>query len=305
MSRAYEISDFAAFLRKYGDSARDQAARTDEPSRDGHRSGPDQERQLHASQSRNDHDRSPTIYRGRNREYSLRESEVQTLTDLGKFRMVPADDLARFAYRGDRSRMESDLHSLSRQGLIEQRSIEGHSSYSTRVLTLTKDAHRLLERAQLVSNRQTLYHGLVKPKEARHDADLYRLYHKVAREINDSGGKVRRIVLDYELKQELYRKLSRVDPNKELAYERIRVANEYDLKVVNDKIPVADLRIEYEDECRELRRLDLEIATRDYRPQGLAEKAKAGFHLFARQQDHPKLRRVLDTQEITARIFAL
>jgi hypothetical protein len=90
-----------------------------------------------------------------------------------------------------------------------------------------------------------------------------------------------------------------------LAYERIRVANEYDLKVVNDKIPVPDLRIEYEDECRDLHRLDLEIATRDYRPQGLAEKAKAGFHLFARQQDHPKLRRVLDTQEITARIFAL
>ena len=74
---------------------------------------------------------------------------------------------------------------------------------------------------------------------------------------------------------------------------------------MNDKIPVPDLRIEYEDECRELRRLDLEIATRDYRPQGLGEKAKAGFHLFARQQDHPKLRRVLDSQEITARIFAL
>ena len=235
----------------------------------------------------------------------MRESEVQTLTDLGKFRMVPADDLARFAYRGDRSHMESDVHSLSRQGLIEQRSIDGHSSYSTRVLTLTKDGQRLLERAQLVSNRQAIYHGLVKPKEARHDADLYRLYHKVAREIDDSGGKVRRVVLDYELKHELYRKLSRVDPNKKLAYERIRVASECDLKVVNDKIPVPDLRIEYEDECREIRRLDLEIATRDYRPQGLAEKAKAGFHLFARQQDHPRLRRILDTQEITARIFSL
>jgi hypothetical protein len=119
------------------------------------------------------------------------------------------------------------------------------------------------------------------------------------------GGKVRRVVLDYELKQELYKKLSRVDPNKKLAYERIRVANEYDLRVVNDKIPVPDLRIEYEDECRELRRLDLEIATRDYRAQGLAEKARAGFHLFARQQDHPKLRRILDSQEITERIFAL
>ena len=306
MSRAYDISDFAAFLRKYGDSGRDSESRTEEPSRDASQcTRPDRGRNQESTLPRNGYDRSRTIYRSRNREYCLRESEVQTLTDLGKFRMVPADDLARFAYRGDRSRMESDLRNLSRQGLIEQRSIEGHSSYSTKVLTLTKDGHRLLEREQLVSNRQTIYHGMVKPKEARHDADLYRLYHKVAREIADVGGKVRRVVLDYELKQELYRKLSRVDPNKKLDYERIRVANEYDLKVVNDKIPVPDLRIEYEDECRELRRLDLEIATRDYRPQGLAEKAKAGFHLFARQQDHAKLRRVLDTQEITARIFAL
>jgi len=219
--------------------------------------------------------------------------------------MVPADDLARLGYRGDRSRMESDLHSLSRQGLIEQRSIEGHQSYSKQVFTLTKEGHKLLSRPNLIPGRQAIYHGFAKPKEARHDADLYRLYHKVAREINDSGGKVRRVVLDYELKRELYRKLSRVPPEKNLAYERIRIASEYDLKVVNDKIPVPDLRVEYEDECRDLHRLDLEIATRDYRPQGLAEKAKAGFHLFARQQDHPKLRRVLDTQEITAKIFAL
>ncbi len=204
MSRTYDISDFAAFLRKYGDSARDRPAPTEEPSRDAsRRNQPDRNKQQHSSQSCTGDDRSRMIYRSRNREYSLRESEVQTLTDLGKFRMVPADDLARFAYRADRSRMESDLHSLSRQGLIEQRCIEGHSSYSTRVLTLTKDGQRLLKRAQLVSNRQVIYHGLVKPKEARHDADLYRLYHKVAREIDDVGGKVRRVVLDYELKQEL------------------------------------------------------------------------------------------------------
>src|SRR5229473_8228379 len=259
MSRAYDISDFAAFLRKYGDSGRDRGGGVEESARDDNwRSRPDRGTNQEFRQSQNGYDRSRTIYRGRNRDYSLRESEVQTLTDLGKFRVVPADDLARLAYRGDRSRMESDLHSLSRQGLIEERRIEGHSSYSTKVLTLTKDGHRLVERAQLVSSRQALYHGLVKPKEARHDADLYRLYHKVAREIDDVGGKVRRVILDYELKKDLYGKLSQVDPNKKLAYERIRVANEYDLKVVNDKIPVPDLRIEYEDECRELRRLDLE-----------------------------------------------
>jgi hypothetical protein len=250
-------------------------------------------------------DRFRTTYRHRNREYSLRESEVQSLIEVGKFRIVPADDLARLGYRGDRSVMESDIQNLRRQGLIEQRSIEGHELYSKQVLTLTKEGHKLLSEQNLIPDRQEIYHGFVKDKEARHDADLYRLYHKVAKEIDRIGGKVRRVVLDYELKRELYRKLSRVHPDKDPVYERIQLASQYDLKVVNHKIAVPDLRIEYEDECRDIRRLDLEIATRDYRPQGLAEKAKAGFHLFARPQDHPKLRRVLDTHEITAEIFAL
>jgi len=100
--------------------------------------------------------------------------------------------------------MESDLRNLTRQGLVDERAIEGHSSFSTRVLTLTKDGHQLVERAELVSHKQATYHGFAKPKEARHDADVYRLYQKVAREIERSHGKVRRVILDFELKKDLY-----------------------------------------------------------------------------------------------------
>jgi len=45
--------------------------------------------------------------------------------------LVPEDDLARFGYQGNRTQMESDVRSLTRQGLVEQRTIEGHSSFST------------------------------------------------------------------------------------------------------------------------------------------------------------------------------
>ncbi len=306
MDRPYGISDFAFPNRWDRESGPDLVEGADQASRRDREQGPaERERGSNSSGSRGGFDRSRTIYRGRDREYSLRESEVGTLTDLGKFRVVPEDDLARFGYQGNHARMESDIRSLTRQGLVEQRTIEGHSSYSTKVLTLTKDGHRVVERAGLVSSRQATYHGLVKPKEARHDADVYRLYQKVSREVERSGGKVRRVVLDFELKKDLYKALSRMRPDKDPRYERIFIANQFDLKVVDGKIPIPDLRIEYEDDCRDVRRLDLEIATRDYRPQGLGEKAKAGFHMFARQQDHAKLRRVLDTQEISARIFAL
>src|SRR5260370_21467613 len=98
MSRAYDISDFAAFLRKYGDSARGPAARTEEPLRAGHHSGLDRERQQHTSQSRTGDDRFRTTYSDRNRECSLRESEVQTLIELGKIRVVPAHELVPVGY---------------------------------------------------------------------------------------------------------------------------------------------------------------------------------------------------------------
>jgi hypothetical protein len=55
----------------------------------------------------------------------------------------------------------------------------------------------------------------------------------------------------------------------------------------------------------EHKRLDLELATRNYRPRALAEKAKAGFSLYALRDDASRLRRVLDEREITAEIFSL
>ena len=194
----------------------------------------------------------------------------------------------------------------AKHGLVEQRTIEGHSSYSTKVLTLTKEGQRLLERcAARLQSAGDLSRLCEAQGSAPRRRSLPALSEGRQERSNAREARFAASILDFELKKDLYQALSRMRPDKNPAYERISIANQFDLKVVNDKIPIPDLRIEYEDECRDVRRLDLEIATRDYRPQGLGEKAKAGFHVFARQQDHAKLRRVLDTQEITARIFAL
>jgi len=61
----------------------------------------------------------------------------------------------------------------------------------------------------------------------------------------------------------------------------------------------------FENDAKEIERIDLELATREYRSQGLAAKAQAGFRLYAQHHDMDRLRRVMDQQEITARIFAL
>jgi hypothetical protein len=119
-----------------------------------------------------------------------------------------------------------------------------------------------------------------------------------------NGGKIRRVILDYELKEQLYH-----DLNKPSAHtpeqQRIQAATKHGLKVINGSIPIPDLRIEYENDAKEIERIDLELATREYRSQGLAAKAQAGFRLYAPHQDVDRLRRVMDQQEITTRIFAL
>jgi hypothetical protein len=66
----------------------------------------------------------------------------------------------------------------------------------------------MLSRGQVVSRDQATYHGLKKPREASHDADLYRLYNKVSDEIESRGARVLRVRLDYEIKDELYSRIA-------------------------------------------------------------------------------------------------
>ena len=87
-------------------------------------------------------------YRG----YDLRESEIQTLTDLGKFRVISAEDLARHGYGDDRGRMEREIESLMRHGLVEEKRFEISLSKNTRMYTLTKAGRRLVQRSGRVRN---------------------------------------------------------------------------------------------------------------------------------------------------------
>jgi hypothetical protein len=68
---------------------------------------------------------------GRDRTYQLRDSESHTLETLATFEVVFDRDLREGRYRDDDERLEEDLRSLTRQGLVESRTIaadhEGHT----------------------------------------------------------------------------------------------------------------------------------------------------------------------------------
>ena len=246
-----------------------------------------------------------TVYELRGRTYRLRNSEIATMVELGKFRAVAREDLAEFAYGGNHDRLKPDLENLLRQGLVEMKSVPHEETGSRHLLTLTKNGHRFLTQTQRAGKSQALYHGFTKPREAHHDADLYRLYQKAAAKIEGQGGRNLRVVLDYELKKHLYRDLAKLGKNRNSADGKHAIADRHGLQVVRGKIPVPDVRIEYETRDGERARVDFELATGHYRGRNLSEKVRAGFSLYARADDVSKLRRVLDRRELPAEILSL
>ncbi len=255
--------------------------------------------------TRDERSDSPRAYYVRDRAYLLRNSEVHSLKEIGKFRVIAVSDLAKYAYGGNRERMDKDIRRLAGQFLVTDRTVEIPRKKTLRVVTLTKAGHRLLKNTNQVPDNQAIYHGLKKPREVEHDADLYRLYQKESARIERDGGRPVRVLLDYELKRNLNRDLALLGEERDDPERKRGVAEKHHLKVVNGKIPVPDLRVEYETPELELRHVDLELATRDYRPRAMATKASAGFSLYGRSEDASRLRRVLDEHEITARILTL
>jgi hypothetical protein len=289
----------------YREEARSDALARDEQRRSGRERPPlpREERVREVVQQR-----TRTTYTDRNRSYSLRDSEIHFLAEVGKFRVVSKKNLAEFAYNGDRDRLENDVENLLRQGLARVTPIPYVECNPTEVVTLTKEGHRMLSRGKIVGREQATYHGLKKPREAAHDADLYRLYNKVGDEIEARGGRVLGVKLDYEIKDELYSRIARAfkDKGRNLEAVREEVAESYHLRVVSGKIPIPDLRIEYVNESdNQIHHRDLELATDHYRPQGLSEKARAGFQIYARPEDTSRLRRIRDKRELTAAIYSL
>src|SRR5579872_2446166 len=274
------------------DSERKPEDAKPEPGRGGASGGEQPESRGRGERPRNIERGNRRPRQDRDREYNLRESEVAALIEIAKFRSLKTDDLVEIQYQGNAEQATQDLRNLTAQGLIQRRTLSG--TEKEQILTLTRSAHSFLNRnrPQTLAANQSLHHGFVKPREARHDATLYRLYQKASEKIEKDGGTNLRVVLDYELKRDLYRELAKLKslPESEQDARREQIAQDQGLKVVDGKIPLPDLRIEYETRDHEQSRVDLELATRDYRGHHLAEKGKAGFSIYAPGNEADRLR---------------
>jgi hypothetical protein len=245
------------------------------------------------------------IHEIRGRTYRLRTSEIETMVEVGKFRAIAQKDLTEFAYDGDKGRTRPDVENLIRQGLLQMKSVPHEEEGARQLLTLTKSGHRFLTENRIAGKDQALYYGFAKSREAHHDADLYRLYQKAADKIERGGGRNLCVVLDYELKKRVYHELAKLGPDRASAENNRTVADRHGLSVVSGKIPLPDVRIEYDTSDGERARVDIELVTSHYRGGHLAEKVSAGFSIYAHASDVSNLQRVLDQRDLKAEILSL
>ena len=96
------------------------------------------------------------------------------------------------------------MRHLEREGLLRTSPL----SSDNRAVPLTDRGRDLLEanrhgrHERSWEPRQAFYAGLRKPRELTHDSKVYRAYSRAEDGIREKGGRVDRLVLDYELKRD-------------------------------------------------------------------------------------------------------
>jgi hypothetical protein len=172
---------------------------------------------------------------------------------------------------------------------------------------LSKKAKKLLQHQGVAQPGQALYAGFVKPAEVSHDASIYRMYEAEAAQIEAGGGRVSRVVLDFEFKRKIYSELNKDGDYGGLEYARRQeeLARLHDLPIVDGRISLPDLRIEYEAADGSRAHIDLELATENYRPGHMSQKTRAGFKMYGVNSTSRGHRAEWEGRELTADVLAL
>jgi len=141
------------------------------------------------------------------------------------------------------------------------------------------------------------------------------MYQAEGAQIEKRGGTIKRIVLDCELKKDVYRPLAKAQnlPPLEYTKRQAEVAADNRLEVIDGRIPLPDLRIEYQSAEGARAKVDLELATEHYHGAHAARKLQAGFKVYADRASASRLNAsltygrssVYEGPELTATILLL
>lgn len=201
------------------------------------------------------------------------------LRDVGAFRTITAESLRQHLYQGNAERFKKDLSNLSDHRLV---TVQPDSQGKDRYVSLTREGKGVTESHLRSNSNQSVYSGIVKKRELRHDAAL---------QSPAQPALVRRLIWRFSgllfgtfriLKKNVNRQLAKIQNLSPAERERQRkeIADAHELKIINGKIQIPDVRVEYESREQEQCKVDLECVTGHYKARQIAAKTAAGFKLY-------------------------
>jgi hypothetical protein len=214
---------------------------------------------------------------------------VHVLSTVGAFRVVPLDELHR---PDDAPRVHrQDVEHLKSEGLVRTMPyVVGRDR--TTLVTLTERGRDVLEASRTRQHdrpTQSYYAGIAKPRELAHDARVHQAYMAACDRVASRGSRVRRVVLEQELKRDYQRFLQAPNrgrrkgtgrPERD-AEEVARWAREQSLPMVDDHVQFPDVRLECETPDGRREYEDVEVMTPHYRGAHAAAKVRAGFTRYS------------------------
>ena len=237
---------------------------------------------------RDGHRREYAASRARGSTISFEDRCAGALTDIGVFGAVSYRDLSEARFGGHPHTTRRAVNAWIRKGWVEEHRATGPKGNPFKILSLTREgvvearkraARRGMDPAQRIRTQR------MKPAEAGHDTAIYRACRKERQRLAERGATVRRVRLDAELKSAVARGSEAVRPKhgKQAAdAERRRIAGELGLPLdERDKVLYPDAQIEYEDAEGRTGRVNIEVASGNYREPALRAKAAAGFAMHA------------------------
>ena len=219
---------------------------------------------------------------------SFPERCARGLADIGVYGAVSYRDLAEARFGGHPYTTRRAVNAWVREGLVTETTATGPKGNPFKVLTLTRSGvaearKRAAERGMDPS--QEIRFARTRPAQAAHDTAVYRACMKEKQRLLDRGAAVRRIRLDTELKSAVARgsEAARLKDGKRAAdAERHRTAGELGLPLDDEgHVLYPDAQIEYTDSEGRTGRVNIEVASGNYREGAIKAKAAAGFALHA------------------------
>lgn len=227
--------------------------------------------------------------RAHGRDYRLSGDDVRTLAAVGTFRVVPAGELRPSAERTP-TRPARHLERLREAGLVHTTPyVVGRTR--TTLVTLTLQGRDVLETHRRETHgepQQAFYAGVVKPRELAHDTRLHQAYLRASERLATRGARVRRVVLEEELKRSYQRFLQadnrgRRDSSGRPTRSADAVADwarSHHLPCHDGHVDFPDVRLEYEGPDGRRAVEDIEVVTPHYRGAHAAAKVRAGFSRY-------------------------